>query len=290
MKKYLFIINPIAGHGKAMEIKPLIEEIMVKNQIDYEIVFTSKPKEATSIASSSKYDVVVAVGGDGTINEVAAGLIDGDNKILGIIPAGTGNDLSRSLNVPFNPKEAIELILNGNTQKINIGDSNGHSFLNISSVGFDVEVLINTESIRKKVKGKFAYVLGVIYTIFKFKKSKVTINIDDKIFDRNLLLLAVGNGKYYGGGMMIIPNANPYDEYLHVCLVKDINNLKALTLFPLIFKGQHLKYTEYVETYKAKNIKIINKSPSPLNIDGEILEEESEINFKLNDRKISIIS
>ena len=290
MKKYLFIINPIAGNGKAKAMRGIIEEVMDENQIDYKIVYTSKPKEATYIASSYDFDVVVAVGGDGTVNEVTAGLIDREGIVLGIIPAGTGNDLCRNLNLPLDPKEAIERILEGKVSKIPVGQSNGHIFLNISSVGFDVAVLINHEIIRKKLKGKLSYIIAVIYTLFKYQKDKVIIDIEGEIYHRNLFLLAIGKGKYYGGGMMIIPNSNPYDDYLYVCLVKDVSNLRVLTLFPLIFKGRHLGYTKYVETFKAKNIKIINKSPCSLNVDGEILVETSEINFQLIDKKISIIT
>lgn len=290
MKKYLFVINPIAGSGKAKAMKSIIEEVMNENKIDYKIVFTSKPKEATYIASSFDYDVIVAVGGDGTVNEVTSGLLDREDIVLGIIPAGTGNDLSRSLNLPQDPKEAIERVLNGKVSKIGVGQSNGHNFLNISSVGFDVAVLINNEIIRKKVKSKLSYIIAVIYTLLKYKKSKVIIDIEGQVYHRNLFLLAIGKGKYYGGGMMIIPNANPYDDYLYVCLVKDVSNLKALTVFPLIFKGRHLEYTKYVDIFKAKNIRIINQSPTLLNVDGEILEEESEVSFKIIDKKISIIS
>ena len=289
MKKYLFVINPIAGDGRAKSVKPLIEEIMTKNQIDYDIVFTKEPKEATSIALNYDYDVLVAVGGDGTVNEIAAGIIKRDNKILAIIPAGTGNDLSRSLDIPFDLEEAIERIIKGNPREIIVGISNGHSFLNISSVGFDVETLINHKTIRKKIKGNLSYVLAVIYTLFKFKKRKVTIDIDGKIFERNLMLLAIGNGKYYGGGMKIIPNADPYDDYLYVCLVKDVSNLRALTVLPGIFEGNHLKLTKYVETYKANNIKISSDTRFFLNIDGEVVEEGNEIFIKTNDNKLSII-
>lgn len=290
MKKYLFIINPIAGSGRAKAVEHLIEEMMKKNSMDFEIVLTTEPKEAISIASNYSYDIVVAVGGDGTINEVTSGLIEKGNGILGIIPAGTGNDFSRSLNIPSDPKKALELILRGNTNTIVVGESNGHHFLNISSVGFDVEVLTNTDMFRKRVKGKFSYILAVIYTLIKFRKKHVVLEIDGKVYHRNLLLLAVGNGKFYGGGMMILPNAELYDDYIHLCLVKDISNIKALAIFPVIFKGNHLKFTKYVETYKARNIKVINNSPLLLNIDGEVLEEGNEINFKLSDKKIYIIS
>lgn len=289
MNKYLFIINPIAGGGKAKEVEQVIEEVMVKGKDSFEIVFTRQPKEAISITASREYDVVVAVGGDGTVNEVATGLIEKDKRILGIIPSGTGNDLSRSLNIPQDPREALEIILQGNTREVRPGESNGHIFLNISSVGFDVAVLTNIDIFRKRVKSKFSYVLALIYTLMKFKKRKVTLDIDGKQFHRNLLLLAVGNGKYYGGGMMVLPNADFYDDYLHICLVKDISNLKALTIFPIIFKGNHLKYSNYVETYKAKEIKVTNDSPELLNVDGEVVEEGNEITFRLANKKIQIL-
>lgn len=290
MNKYLFIINPTAGGGTAKEVEYLIKEVMNKSHKDFEIVFTTKPKEASIIAANKDYDIVVAVGGDGTINEVSSGLIKKGKGILGIIPAGTGNDLSRSLGIPLNTKQALETILKCNISEIAAGQSNGNHFLNISSAGFDVEVLTNLDMIRKKIKGRFSYVLAVIYTLMKFKKKLVTLELDGKIYDKNLLLLAVGNGKYYGGGMMVLPNADLYDDYLHICLVKDISNLKTLTLFPLIFKGKHLKFTKYVETYKAKSIKITGKSPLLLNIDGEVLKEGKEIYFKLSDKKIQVIS
>lgn len=289
MNKYLFIINPIAGGGKAKDVKQVIEEVMVKGKDSFEIVVTRQAKEAISIAASGEYDVVVAVGGDGTVNEVATGLIERDKRILGIIPSGTGNDLSRSLNIPQDPREALELILQGNTREVRPGESNGHIFLNISSVGFDVAVLTNIDIFRKRVKSKFSYVLALVYTLMKFKKRKVTLYIDGKQFQRNLLLLAVGNGKYYGGGMMVLPKADLYDDYLHICLVKDIGNLKALTIFPVIFKGNHLKFTDYVETYKAKEIKVINDSPELLNVDGEVVEEGSEITFRLANKKLQIL-
>lgn len=290
MKKYLFIINPIAGSGRAKAVEHLIEETMNKNSMDFEIVFTKEPREAITIASNYTYDIVVAVGGDGTVNEVTSGLLEKGNGILGIIPAGTGNDFSRSLNIPSDPKKALALILKENINTIVVGESNGHHFLNISSVGFDVEVLTNTDLFRKRIKGKFSYVLAVIYTLIKFRKKHVVLEIDGKVYHRNLLLLAVGNGKFYGGGMMILPNAELYDDYLHLCLVKDISNIKALAIFPVIFKGNHLRFTKYVETYKARNIKVINNAPLILNIDGEVLEEGNEINFRLSDKKIHIIS
>ena len=104
-----------------------------------------------------------------------------------------------------------------------------------------------------------------------------------------MLLLAVGNGQYYGGGMKILPQARIDDGYLHVCLVKDINNLKSLLLFPSIFKGNHLKYTKYVEIYKAKTIKIKTPGEFYLNLDGDLIHSENQVEFKMSNKKLQII-
>lgn len=290
MEKYLFIINPIAGKGEAAKLQNLIHERLGRENIEYEILLTKGPKDAIRIATNHNHDVVVAVGGDGTINEVAMGLLESDRGKLGIIPAGTGNDLSKSLNIPLDPERALDTILNGYSKVIQMGKVNDNYFLNISSVGFDADVTSNTNKFKKRIKGRFSYVLGIIYTIIIYKKKNVILQIDDRILNKNLLLLAVGKGNFYGGGMMILPNADLYDDYLYLCLVKDISNIKALTIFPVLFKGKHLKYTKYVETYKAKDVKITCDKSLRLNIDGEVFIGGNDIVFKLSNKKINIIS
>ncbi|MBC8590897.1 diacylglycerol/lipid kinase family protein [Wansuia hejianensis] len=289
MDRLLFIINPVAGGGRAGALQSQIERTMEKNKINYDIVLTTRPKEAITIAEETPHNKVIAVGGDGTVNEVAKGLINRGHGILGIIPGGTGNDLSRSLGISMDPIESINAIIQGKIIEMDIGCANGHKFLNIASVGFDAEVVKNTESIKKKIKGKVAYILGVILTIISFRKKKVTLEIDNKICTKSLLLLAVGNGNYYGGGMKILPQANINDGYLHICLIKDVNNLILLTLFPTIFKGNHIKYKKYVEIIKSKKISIKSKEKMYFNLDGELIDGGKEINFNLSDHKLYVI-
>lgn len=292
MDKLLFIINPIAGAGKAKSIIPIIENKMKESSIEYEIILTNQPKDAIRIAEENvdNFSTIVAVGGDGTVNEVAKGLINSRKGTLAIIPCGTGNDFSRTIGLPMDPIKAIDIIIKNNIRAVDIGKINGNSFLNIASVGFDTEVVIHTNSIKKRVKSKTAYILGVLATLFDYKKRKISLVIDGVTYERNLVLLAVGNGNFYGGGLKVLPMAEVDDGYFHVCLVKDISNFKILFLFPSIFKGKHLKYKKYVEIFKAKEVIVKNTKEININIDGEIITIDKDVIFEIEDYKLNVIT
>lgn len=290
MGNILFIINPIAGAGKAKTLIPLIENTMDKHKIEFNIIITQKPKEATNITEDNipHYKTIVAVGGDGTVNEVARGIINKNSGVLGVIPAGTGNDMAKSLGISTDPEKALHILINGDTTTIDIGRVNNSNFLNISSVGFDAEVVFNNNKIKKKIKSEISYALSVLYTLFQFRKRPVDIEIDGKKTHENIVLLAVGNGKYYGGGMKILPDAKLDDGELDICIVSNINKLTLLFLFPTIFKGNHIKHTKYVKIDKGKHIKITSKEIIPINIDGELMEGK-EVDFSLEHQKMLVI-
>lgn len=291
MGKVLFIINPVAGGGKAKTLIPLIMETMDKYEKEYEIKLTTKPKEAIHIAEDSveEYEITVAVGGDGTVNEVAKGLINKGKGTLGIVPGGTGNDMAKSLGIAIDPVEALEILYRGQKKDIDIGHVNDSNFLNIASVGFDAEVVINNVNLKKIIKSGISYAISVIYTLISFKKKKVKITIDDNIIEENIILMAVGNGKYYGGGMKILPMAELDDEHLDICIVSNISKLKLLFLFPTIFKGNHIKYKKFVKMLRGKTIKVETKEELYLNIDGEIAPKVKEIIFSMENTKLNVI-
>ncbi len=291
MDRRLFIINPVAGGGKAKKLLPVIDKYMVKTGKIYDIVLTSRPKEATIISKQAiekGYTTIVAVGGDGTINEVAIGILESGKGTLGIIPSGTGNDLARTLNIPFDPIEAMDIIIKGNKKQIDIGFVNNNPFLNIASIGLDSEVVKNTEKIKIRIRSRIAYVIGVLSTLFNFKDKRVQLEIDDVSMDKNIFLIAVGNGKYYGGGLKILPMAIAEDGYFHVCVINKASKIKLLFLFPSIFKGKHIKFRKDVEIFKAKKIKIVTEDKTYLNIDGEIYDNEKETLFKVGDKRLTV--
>ncbi|MCR2045469.1 diacylglycerol/lipid kinase family protein [Anaerosalibacter massiliensis] len=291
MGDILFIVNPIAGGGKSKGFVSLIKEIMDESKRKYEIIVTEKPKEAIRLASHGSmkgYETIVAVGGDGTINEVALGILSTGAGTLGIIPGGTGNDLARTLNIPNDPKKAIETILKGHKKKIDVGFANDNMFLNIASIGLDSEIVKNTEKIKTKIKGRFAYFIGALNTLFKYRNKEVNIQLDNIIIDEEIMLLAVSNGKYYGGGFKICPMAVIEDGYFHICIVKKVPKIKLLLFFPLFFRGTHTKIKKNVEIYKAKEIKVKTSEKTDLNIDGEIFEVYGEAVFSIGDKGIDV--
>ena len=291
MERILFVINPIAGGGKAKALRSLIDEIMDKYNREYDLILTSKPGEATSIAENNvdEYEIIVAVGGDGTVNEVAIGLINKNKGTLGIIPGGTGNDLAKSLDISLDPRQALETLCRGLKRDIDIGNVNGSNFLNISSVGFDAEVVINNVEIKKKIKSRISYAISVVYTLFNFKTKKIQIDIDGKILNEEIMLLAVGNGKYYGGGMKILPKAMVDDGYFDICVVSRVSKIKTLFLFPSIFKGNHVRYDKYVRIFRAKTVKINSEKGIHINIDGDVRFGDKEIIFTIDDRRLNVI-
>lgn len=291
MDGILFVVNPIAGGGKAKELIPLIETTMDKHKKRYKIIITERPEDAIEIAKegSKSHEIIVAVGGDGTVNEVATGLIGNNGGVLGIIPGGTGNDMARSLDIPMEPTEALDILCKGYKRNMNIGNVNNAYFLNIASIGFDAEVVMNNINIKKKIRSGFSYAISVVYTLLSFKRKKVEINIDGEIIKDNVYLLAVGNGKYYGGGMKILPMAKIDDGYLDICIVSNLSKLKLLFLFPTIFKGNHIKYKKYVKIFRGKMVRVKSEENFHLNIDGEIIPDKKEIEFTLKNKNIKVI-
>lgn len=296
MRKYLFIINPEAGGGRSGKLIDIIDERMRKSGQAYQIKTTSKPNDATDIARDNidSFTDIIAVGGDGTVNEVARALIKSKKGLLGIIPSGTGNDLTLSLGIPKDTKKALDIILEDNRKITNIDvcSINGRPYLNISTIGFDAEVVRMTNTIKKIIKNEISYVISVILNLISFKKNKIELIIDGKSHRVISFLLAIGNGKYYGGGMPIMPNAEMDNGFLEVCSIKDVSNLKVLTLFPSIFKAQHTKYTKYVSIYRAKKVIAKTEEKMILNIDGEIIDnnESNEIVFTIEDYKLPVIT
>ena len=197
--------------------------------------------------------------------------------------------MAKSLGIPKDPSMALELLCKGNTKLIDIGRANKYNFLNIGSIGFDADVVINNTNIKKIIKSGISYVVSVIYTLIHYKAKKVEIIIDDKIIEEKILLLAVGNGKYYGGGLPILPNAVVDDGHLDICVISNINKLKFLLLFPSIFKGNHIKYDKYVKLYRGKDVRVKSKEEVNLNIDGEVIPNVNEVLFSMEAEKLKVI-
>lgn len=287
---YLFIVNPVAGKGRADKIIPIIKGVMEKNNYDYEIKITQKIGDAKLIAKEAKtkdFTTIVSVGGDGTLHEVVNGMIGGMQK-LGIVPAGTGNDFARSLKIPLNIRDAIEILVHKNVISVDLGRLNDTYFVNFCSVGLDALIVEEANKIKRYFPSTYSYIIGVIKALGKFKSLKVELIIDNIRYNKEVMLIAVCNGAYYGGGMNIVPQAKVSDGQFDICVVRKMSKLKLLFFFPTIFKGKHIKYDE-VEIYRGKNIQIFFEENIHVNADGETVNNRS-VKFEVVHNKIEVIT
>ena len=272
--EWMFIINPVAGKGKGKIIAQQIHQFMDGKGISYDIRFTRYKGDGEILAREAVARgcrTIIPVGGDGTIYEVINGM-DLGKSALGIIPSGTGNDLAKTLGIPENPLKALKIIHGGHKAIIDCGQANGRYFLNVASVGLDAEIVKETENIKKYVKGPSAYVAGVLKTLLYFRHKDVVMEIDGVEMRRNVMLVAVANGRYYGGGMKIAPQAEIEDGYFDICIINRISKVKLLRLFPTIFSGEHVRVEE-VEMLRGKTIKIDGLERLMINVDGDIIGE-----------------
>jgi len=284
-----FIVNPAAGNGKAYKMIPKIEKYMNEKNIKYKFFITKYPGHGTVLAREAikdDFEIVVAVGGDGTVHEVINGIRD-SNVALGIIPLGTGNDFARYFRIPKDVYKALEILLMKNTKFIDSAVINKYiTCNNVANIGIDADVAVQITRFKRFFSGILAYTLSLINVLFKYKPYNVKIDIDGKMIKRKIMLAAFGNCSFYGGGFKILPDANPDDGYLDVIIVNEISKFKLLFLLPMAIFGKHTSL-KCVETYKAEKIHIDAEKELALCVDGEvILSNTIVLNVKRNSVKI----
>lgn len=288
LKKIHFIVNLIAGAGRCNESFEVIKKRFFSMGIDYTVAYTQYAQHATELARQAaaerKDTVIVAVGGDGTVQEVAKGLLN-TGSIMGIMPFGTGNDLARTLCIPIDPDGALDVLLGDNILKMDLGDCNGELFLNIAGIGFDSEVVYATGKYKRF--GKMAYLLGVMETLFRYRGLNLSIDVDGLRVMVDALLIDVANGAYYGGGMNVAPGANPFDNAFNICVIKKVSILRFLLWLPKFMKGKHIALND-VLYFNAKDIRVECDRTSKLQLDGELMSARI-LHFKMRKYRQPII-
>jgi len=272
--EHLFILNPVAGKGKTLRLVPEIEGYFRVKAGKYIIETTKYPGHATEIAAdySARGDYrIYSVGGDGTLNEVLNGMAFSGSS-LAVIPSGSGNDFIRSVFLNPHYTDIIAETVEGREKMIDFARVNGKCFINIISLGFDAQVAHKTEHFKKipLISGKIAYILGILTSIMECSNHYIELKVDDVPIKTGTLLIAVGNGRYYGGGMLALPTAEVDDGLLDICHVESKKRTSILRLFPKYMKGVHGSI-KGVHFYKGKRVEIRPDCPIPMNMDGEIL-------------------
>lgn len=273
----LIIVNPTAGGGRARRLLPFLTEAAAEGGL--RIAVTTRRGEAELLAASTTTTRVVAVGGDGTVQEVINGLAANDTAVtLGIIPAGGGNDLARALGLPRDPRRALAIGLGAGERLIDVAeatDAGGRvrRFAAAGGTGFDAQVAHAMARPRPLWQpGRVGYLLATLDELRRQHNSKLQITWDDgdrhrHRADLTSLFVAFANGAYYGGGMRIAPAAELDDGLLDLCIVGDISRLAALRQIPGIYRGQHVHHPA-VRMARAHRLRI-EGDQAAVHLDGE---------------------
>ena len=275
----VFIVNPISGNGRKSSMITRLEKM------GYDVVCTGYPGHAEQIARETTAKVVVAVGGDGTVNEVARGLV-GTDKILGIIPCGSGDGLALHLGISRVFTKALDTVISGKIQSLDAGNINGRTFFSVCGVGFDA--VVSERFAKSGKRGMLNYIEQGILTWMEYKPDKYTINIDGKEWESEAALITVGNSSQWGNGAKITPLADSSDGILDITVADRFNAIEMPALGILLLTG-HIDMSHDVHCYRGRHIRITRNTIGPAHADGDWFEAGKTIDIEVIPHAINVL-
>ncbi|MEO6149211.1 MAG: diacylglycerol kinase family protein [Mucilaginibacter sp.] len=286
-KKVLFIVNPVAGGKKKDGVPGIIKKYLDKNLFDAEFAFSAGVAHARKIAADAvgKYDVVAAVGGDGTVNEIASAIV-GSDTVLAIVPYGSGNGLSRFLGVPMDTVKAIQNINKSRIEVIDSARLNGQPFFNMAGMGFDAH--ISDVFSHGKKRGFYSYLKSSVKEVISYRPQIYQLEIDGAHYEREAFMLSFANSSQYGNNAHISPKASVQDGLLDVCVIKPF----PLYMFPVMGLRMFLKTADsskYVEIIKGRQIHVTRAKSGPLHLDGEPQASGTEADINVLPLSLKVI-
>jgi diacylglycerol kinase (ATP) len=288
VRQRLFLINPTAGRGTCLQIWKQIERIVASDR-QAEAIVPSSYEEMRRVAAEAVragVDRVIALGGDGTLDAVAAELA-GSDTTLGVIPAGTGNDFTKTNLIPRSPQAALAIATGPHIRRLDLGMANGrHPFLNVAGAGFDAEVAAVHRNYPKGLGGTLPYLLGTIATLRRYKPVHVTVTVDEQVFQGPITLVAVANGPQYGGGMRIAPTARRDDSAFDVYVTEAMPVLDMVKLLPRVYTGTYVKDPR-VHLLRGRHVSVVPDSNLYVHVDGDVIDP-GQVTFELLPRALSV--
>lgn len=284
----LFIINPISGGRGKLRIPDFIDQYLDKEKFSPNFVFSEYVGHAGELAdeaATKNFDVIVAAGGDGTINEVASKVLK-HKKILGILPLGSGNGLARFLRISKNLRYALSLINNFNVDEIDTAEFNTKCFFNLAGMGFDAH--LSAVFSKDKKRGLSGYVKLGFKEVFNYKAQTYLLNIDGVAYTRKAFAISIANSSQYGNDVYIAPNASVKDGLLDVCIIKPFPIIKLPLLGYVMLRGK-AETSDMIEIIKGKNIKITREKAGAVHVDGEPLQMGTEIEAVIKPLSLKVI-
>jgi YegS/Rv2252/BmrU family lipid kinase len=304
MKPIRVILNPAAGHGNGARVAPSIESALTKNSLEYDLVRTGHPGHAIELASLAIQDgveMIVAAGGDGTLNEVVnalmrAKLSGASLPTLGVLCAGRGNDFAGSVGIPADIEQACQLLKGGQDRLLDIGrvtggiHPEGRYFINCVGVGFDAVGTIEAAKL-PRWGGFFSFLIAILKTIFLYNHAPLaTIEFNGQILEQRSLMISMMNGRRLGGNFFMAPNSQPDDGLLDLCIAEQMSSFQILRLVPHFMHGTQASQ-KTIKTGQASVIKINGiDGPLPAQTDGEIISTEGRsLLVELLPRQLKVI-
>ncbi|AFD08751.1 diacylglycerol/lipid kinase family protein [Solitalea canadensis] len=289
-KNILFVINPISGGKSKKRVEQLIIDNLDHEKYEYEMAYSNAVDHARKLSRSAVhlgFDTVAAVGGDGTVNEVAKGIMSiNANAELGIIPFGSGNGLARHLRIPMDVKKAID-VLNQNTVKvIDTATLNGEPFFNMAGVGFDAH--ISAMFAHNKKRGLSGYVKSVFRELNNYNSDDYELTVDGKSMSKKAFMISFANSTQFGNNAHIAPLADISDGLLDVAIVKPFPFYQFPMLAWRLMSGTAHR-SAFVEVIKAKEIKVIRKENGAVHLDGEPKMLNGQIDIKIRPLSLKVL-
>lgn len=289
-RKALLIINPISGTSSKEGLQEKVEMRLGVENIEVDTVWTTASGDATRLgkqAVADGYDIVVAAGGDGTVNETATALC-GSSTVLGIIPCGSGNGLARHLNIPVDVRASIEIIGRGNALRCDRGSINGLPFFCTCGTGFDATV--SHKFAQSKKRGKLTYVKSTLREYLTYKPQEYVITtIDGEVITERAFCVAVCNASQYGNNAYIAPHASITDGLLDVTVIH-YGNILTTALVGLDLMAGTIEKNMLIHTFRTRGLSIHRPSDGAVHIDGEPLTLPADLSIQCLPSQLSIFT
>lgn len=289
-ERTLAIVNPVAGKGAGRRVARTIAAELAKSGLNVDVVATPGPGEAARLASAAVedgYERVLAVGGDGTANEVANGLVD-TNVALGLYPIGSGNDLARVLGYPRKRKRLAEFLASASVRRIDVGDVNGRVFLNAAGVGIDGHVAERVLASARVVGPTLGYFVGALVSIATYRPRQMRVRIDGEVREGRHLIVVAANGTHFGSGMHVAPDARIDDGLFDIVVGGDLSRWSSLVALAKLYRGTHVDGTT-VLAFRAASLDVELEEPLPMQADGEP-SRAAVLRIRMRPRSLSVLA
>lgn len=288
--KSTFIFNPKSGHNAR---NPYLLErtraFISRHRLDAQLKPTSHPQHATQLAReavTAGAAAVISIGGDGTLNEVARGLLDSPCA-LGLIPCGSGNGLGRHLGIPKPEPYAFEALLQGEIRSLDCGTVNGHPFFNVAGLGFDAEISARFNQLTRR--GLLAYCLTTLRMWRNYRPANYSIHHAEGCLSTTAFIIAIANSDQYGNNCYIAPGARIDDGRLNLTVLERVNWLNALPLAYRLFRGS-IGQSSVVRRLEGTNFRIERESALPIHTDGEVHETTAVVEIAVHPSALQVIT